>query len=79
MLVSAAMTCSSSDRRFRVYEEYDAQALLEYLASVDLVVGCDVGGFDLEVLKAYGDVQGDLPRNGPVAVVGFGDACKASA
>ena len=56
MHISVAVTYSEWEGLYRVYEESDVQALIEYLKSAEIVIGYNIDFFDLEVLKGYGDV-----------------------
>jgi DEAD/DEAH box helicase domain-containing protein len=51
--LAAAVTYDSSTEEYRSYTEDQADALVEDLASADLVVGFNVLSFDYEVLRPY--------------------------
>jgi DEAD/DEAH box helicase domain-containing protein len=53
MLVSVAVTFSTVDGRFHVYEEQDLPFLFEELFAADLVVGYNIREFDYRVLLRY--------------------------
>ena len=53
--LSAAVTYSTADDCCRHYTEEKVAQLIADLQAADLVVGCNVLGFDYEVLKAYTD------------------------
>jgi DEAD/DEAH box helicase domain-containing protein len=53
--LAAAVTYDSASGEYRSYTEDEAQALVDELASADLVVGFNVLSFDYEVLKPYTD------------------------
>lgn len=53
--LAAAVTYDSSTGEYHSYTEDQAQALVDELASADLVVGFNVLSFDYEVLRPYTD------------------------
>jgi hypothetical protein len=55
MRVALAVIWDSRDGRFRTFREADVHALIEELASADLVIGFNVLGFDYQVLRGYSD------------------------
>ncbi len=53
--LAVAVTYDSSTGEFCIYTENEVDALVEELASADLVVGFNVKRFDYEVLRPYTD------------------------
>jgi DEAD/DEAH box helicase domain-containing protein len=55
MRLALAVTWDSRERRFETFREASVHALIDRLASADLVVGFNVLGFDYKVLRGYTD------------------------
>jgi DEAD/DEAH box helicase domain-containing protein len=62
MRVALAVTWDAGTKRFETWRESEVHALLERLASADMVVGFNVRRFDYQVLRGYTDQDpGELP------------------
>ncbi len=53
MGISVAVTYSTTRGTYEIYEEHEAERLVEELVRADLVVGFNILHFDYEVLMAY--------------------------
>jgi uncharacterized protein YprB with RNaseH-like and TPR domain len=53
MGISVAVTYSTRDKAYRIYQESEVQDLVQQLLKADLVVGFNHISFDYEVLMAY--------------------------